>query len=176
MEELKADLRTKVEKRKNDSAQQSFETAVMNKVIEAAEMEIPDTMVEYELDKQMQNFEGRLAGSGMQLDQYLSMMGTNRAEFRENYRASAVHSIQNDLVLEAVVAAESIEASEDEITAEVEKLAADYSMEADAIRQAISQDQLAYGVKMDKASKLIFESAVVVPLDAAPVEAAEAAE
>lgn len=162
LDELKADLRAKVEKRKTERAQQAFETSVMNKVIEAAEMEIPDTMVEYELDKQMQNFEGRLAGSGMNLDQYLSMMGSNRGEFRENYRSSALRSIQNDLVLEAIVAAESIEASEEEIAAEIEKLAADYNMEADKIKSAISDEQLAYGVKMDKASKLVYESAVVV--------------
>jgi trigger factor len=162
LEELKADLRAKVEKRKNDNAQRAFETAVMNKVIENAEMEVPDTMVEYELDKQMQNMENRIAGSGMSFDQYLSMMGTNRAEFRENYRASALNSIQSDLVLEAIVAAEGIEASEEDIAAEVKSLSEQYGMDEDKIKAAISADQLSYGVKMEKASKVIFESAVPV--------------
>jgi trigger factor len=162
LEELKADLRAKVEKRKNDNAQRAFETAVMNKVIENAEMEVPDTMVEYELDKQMQNMENRIAGSGMSFDQYLSMMGTNRAEFRENYRASALNSIQSDLVLEAIVAAEGIEASEEDIAAEVKSLSEQYGMDEDKIKAAVSADQLSYGVKMEKASKVIFESAVPV--------------
>lgn len=164
LDELKADLRTKVEKRKADNAQQAFEAAVMNHVIEAAEMEIPDTMVEYELDKQMQNMESRVSGMGVTLEQYLSMMGSNMTEFRENMRSSALRSIQQDLVLEAVIAAEGLEASEDEVQAEVEKLAKEYEMEEDKIRAAISDDQLAYSVKMDKATKLIYDSAVVTEL------------
>lgn len=164
LDELKADLRAKVEKRKQDNAQNAFEQAVMNKVIANAEMEIPDTMIEYELDKQMQNFESRLAGSGMTLDQYLSMMGTNREEFRENYRLSAEQSIRHDLVVEAIMKAENVEATEEEITAEVERLAKEYNMAADAIRQALSEDQLSYGVKMDKALKIVYDSAVVEAL------------
>lgn len=164
LDELKADLRAKVEKRKQDNAQSAFEQAVMNKVIANAEMEIPDTMIEYELDKQMQNFENRLAGSGMGFDQYLSMMGTNREEFRENYRLSAEQSIRHDLVVEAIMKAENVEATEEEITAEVERLAKEYNMAADAIRQALSEDQLSYGVKMDKAIKIVNDSAVVEAL------------
>ena len=164
LDELKADLRAKVEKRKQDNAQSAFEQAVMNKVIANAEMEIPDAMIEYELDKQMQNFENRLAGSGMGFDQYLSMMGTNREEFRENYRLSAEQSIRHDLVVEAIMKAENVEATEEEITAEVERLAKEYNMAADAIRQALSEDQLSYGVKMDKAIKIVNDSAVVEAL------------
>ncbi|MCC8076299.1 MAG: trigger factor [Clostridiales bacterium] len=164
LDELKADLRAKVEKRKADNAQQAFEAAVMNQVIEAAEMEIPDTMVEYELDKQMQNMESRVSGMGVTLEQYLSMMGSNMTEFRENMRPSALRGIQQDLVLEAVVAAEGFEATEEEKQAEVEKLAKEYDMEEDKIRAAITDDQLAYSVKMDKATKLIYGSAVVTEL------------
>ncbi|MCD8189927.1 MAG: trigger factor [Clostridiales bacterium] len=164
LDELKADLRAKVEKRKADNAQQAFEAAVMNQVIEAAEMEVPDTMVEYELDKQMQNMESRVSGMGVTLEQYLSMMGSNMTEFRENMRPSALRNIEQDLVLEAVVAAEGFEASEEEKQAEVEKLAKEYSMEEDKIRAAVTDDQLAYSVKMEKATKLIYESAVVTEL------------
>lgn len=161
LEELKADLRAKVEKRKTENAQNAFEEAVMNKAIGNAEMEIPDTMVEYELDKQMQNMESRLQGSGMSFDQYLSMMGTNRQEFRENYRLSAEGSIRHDLVVEAIMNAENVEATEEELTAEVERLAAEYSMDAEDIRKALNEEQLAYGVKMDKARKIVIDSAVV---------------
>ncbi len=161
LEELKADLRAKVEKRKTEKAQNAFEEAVMNRAVGNAEMEIPDTMVEYELDKQMQNMESRLQNSGVSFDQYLSMMGTNRQELRENYRLSAEGSIRHDLVVEAIMNAENVEATEEELTAEVERLAAEYSMDAESIRQALSEEQLAYGVKMDKARKIVIDSAVV---------------
>jgi trigger factor len=162
LEELKADLRAKVEKRKTDAAQSAFETAVMDKAIANAEMEVPDTMVEYELDRQMQNFEQRIAGYGMKLDQYLSMMGTNRKEFAENQRPGALRSIQQDLLLEAVVKAENIEASQEEKDAEVKRLSEEFGMEEDKVRAAVSEEQLAYGVQVQKASNVIVESAVAV--------------
>lgn len=161
LEELKADLRAKVEERKAKAAQDAFETSVMNKVIENCEMEVPDTMVEYELDKQMQNTENQMKAYGMTLDQYLGMMGTNRQEYRDNMRLSAENNIKHDLVVEAVMNAEGVEASDEEIEAEVARLAEEYGMDAEEIKKNISNDQLAYGVKMDKARKVIIESAVV---------------
>lgn len=161
LEELKADLRAKVEERKAKAAQDAFETSVMNKVIENCEMEVPDTMVEYELDKQMQNTENQMKAYGMTLDQYLGMMGTNRQEYRDNMRLSAENNIKHDLVVEAVMNAEGVEASDEEIEAEVARLAEEYGMDAEQIKKSISNDQLAYGVKMDKARKIITESAVV---------------
>ena len=162
LDELKADLRAKVEKRKTDAAQTAFETAVMDKAIANAEMEIPDTMIEYELDRQLQNFENRIAGYGMKLDQYLAMMGTNRTEFLENQRPGAIRSIQHDLLLEAVVKAEGIEASDEEKDAEVKRLSEEFGMEEDRVRAAVSDEQLAFGVQVQKASNLIVESAVAV--------------
>ncbi len=162
LEELKADLRAKVEKRKEDSAQTSFETSVMNKAIENAEMEVPDTMVQYELDRQMQNFEQRIAAAGMTLDNYLGMMGTNRQEFMENQRPGTLRSIQQDLLLEAVVAAEGIEATQEEMDAEVKRLAEENGVDEEKVRSYFPEDQLAFGVKVQKASNVIVESAVVV--------------
>lgn len=162
LDELKADLRAKVLKRKEDAAQTAFETAVMDKAIANAGMEVPDTMVEYELDRQLENFENRVASYGMKLDQYLGMMGTNREEFRENQRTGALRSIQQDLLLEAVVKAEGIEATQEEKDAEVKRLAEEYSMEEDKVRSAVSDEQLANGVNLQKASNVIVESAVAV--------------
>lgn len=162
LDELKADLRAKVEKRKTDAAQSSFEVSVMNKVIENAELDVPDTMVEYELDKQIQNFQNQVQAYGMTMDQYLGMMGTNIQEFRDNQRAGCLNNIKNDLVLEAVVNAEGIEASEEEIEAEIQKLAQQYDREVDDIREMVTTEQVAFGVKMQKAGDLIVAEAVVV--------------
>ncbi len=162
LDELKADLRAKVLKRKEDAAQTAFETAVMDKAIANAEMEVPDTMVQYELDRQMENFENRIAGYGMKLDQYLGMMGTNREEFQENQRPGVLRSIQQDLVLEAVVKAEGIEATQEEKDAEVKRLAEENNMDEEKVRSFVTDEQLANGVSLQKASNVIVESAVAV--------------
>ena len=138
----------------------------MAAVIDNAEMEIPETMVEYETDKMMENYEARLQGSGISFDQYLNMMGTNRAEFRVSTKAAALQQIQSELVLKAVVEAEGIEAAEDEIAAHVKELAEQYSIEEDKVKEAISEDALARDVKLQKASKFLFDNAVATAVEA----------
>ena len=113
LDELKADLRAKALERKEKDAQAAFEQSVMAAVIDNAEMEIPETMVEYETDKMMENYEARLQGSGISFDQYLNMMGTNRAEFRVSTKAAALQQIQSELVLKAVVEADGNAIDED---------------------------------------------------------------
>lgn len=177
LDELKADLRKKVAERKEKAAEDAFKAAVMSQVIEGAEIEVPDTMVDYEVDKQLQNYEARLQGSGMNLEQYLQMMGTTLEAFRAQNKPGALQSIKSDLVLSAVVKAEGIEASEEEIAAEVKRLAEEYGMEAEKITAALSNEQLAQGVKLDKAAKLIYDSAVVAePAAEEPAAEAESAE
>lgn len=177
LDELKADLRKKVAERKEKAAEDAFKAAVMSQVIEGAEIEVPDTMVDYEVDKQLQNYEARLQGSGMNLEQYLQMMGTTLEAFRAQNKPGALQSIKSDLVLSAVVKAEGIEASEEEIAAEVKRLAEEYGMEAEKITAALSNEQLAQGVKLDKAAKLIYDSAVVAePSTEEPAAEAESAE
>ena len=166
LEALKADLRAKALARKEEDANNAFHQSVMTAVINNAQMDIPDTMVEYETDKMMENYESRLQGSGFSFDQYLNMMGTNRAEFRISTKQNALRQIQVELVLKAVAEAEGIEASEEEIEAHVKSLSEQYGMEADKIKAALSADTLAKDVKLDKASKVIYDSAVPT----APVE------
>ena len=165
LDELKADLRAKALERKEKDTQAAFEQSVMAAVIDNAEMEIPETMVEYETDKMMENYEARLQGSGISFDQYLNMMGTNRAEFRVSTKAAALQQIQSELVLKAVVEAEGIEAAEDEIAAHVKELAEQYSIEEDKVKEAISEDALARDVKLQKASKFLFDNAVATAVE-----------
>ena len=165
LDELKADLRAKALERKEKDTQAAFEQSVMAAVIDNAEMEIPETMVEYETDKMMENYEARLQGSGISFDQYLNMMGTNRAEFRVSTKAAALQQIQSELVLKAVVEAEGIEAAEDEIAAHVKGLAEQYGIEEDKVKEAISEDALARDVKLQKASKFLFDNAVATAVE-----------
>ncbi len=160
LDELKADLRAKALERKQRDAKNDFEQAVMTAAIDNAQMDIPDTMVEYETDRMMEQYESRLQGSGISFDQYLNMMGTNRAEFRVNTRGSALRQIQSELVLKAVMEAEGIEATEEEIAAHVKELAEQYNMEEDKVREALPADALERDVKLEKAAKVLYDSAV----------------
>lgn len=175
LDEFKADLKAKKLEEKNKSADEAFHQSVMTAVVNNAQMEIPDTMVEYETDKMMENYESRIQSMGITLDNYLNMMGTNRTEFRVSIKASALRQIQQELVLKAVVEAEGIEATEEEISAHVAELSEEYGMEEDKIREALDNETLARDVKLKKASELIYASAVATaPVEETPAEAESA--
>ncbi|MCD7753764.1 MAG: trigger factor [Clostridiales bacterium] len=172
LDEFKADLKAKKLEEKNKNADEAFHQSVMTAVVNNAQMEIPDTMVEYETDKMMENYESRIQSMGITLDNYLNMMGTNQTEFRVSIKASALRQIQQELVLKAIVEAEGIEATEEEINAHVAELSEEYGMEEDKIREALNNETLARDVQLKKASELVFASAVPT----APVEETAAEE
>lgn len=172
LDEFKADLKAKKLEEKNKNADEAFHQSVMTAVVNNAQMEIPDTMVEYETDKMMENYESRIQSMGITLDNYLNMMGTNQTEFRVSIKASALRQIQQELVLKAIVEAEGIEATEEEINAHVAELSEEYGMEEDKIREALNNETLARDVQLKKASDLVFASAVAT----APVEETAAEE
>ncbi|MCD8047029.1 MAG: trigger factor [Clostridiales bacterium] len=172
LDEFKADLKEKKLEEKNKNADEAFHQSVMTAVVNNAQMEIPDTMVEYETDKMMENYESRIKSMGIALDNYLNMMGTNQTEFRVSIKASALRQIQQELVLKAIVEAEGIEATEEEINAHVAELSEEYGMEEDKIREALNNETLARDVKLKKASELVYASAVAT----APVEESAAEE
>ena len=137
LDELKADLEKKLRTRREESAQKDFENAVLTKLIETTEMEIPETMVEYEADRIIEDYENRMQGAGFTFDQYLQMMGTNRAEFRENAKVAALRQIQGDLIFAAVAEAEKLEPTEEEIAAEYQHLADQYDMDVEVVKNAV---------------------------------------
>ena len=173
LEELKADLEKKLRERREESAQKDFENAVLSKLIETTEMEIPDAMVEYEADRIIEDYENRMQGAGFTFDQYLQMMGTNRAEFKENARIAALRQIQGDLIFTAVAEAEGIEPIAEEIEAEYQKLSDEYDMELDTVKAAVPEAEITRQIRLTRAAKLVYDAAVPV---APAAEAAPAAE
>ena len=162
LDELKADLEKKLRTRREESAQKDFENAVLTKLIETTEMEIPETMVEYEADRIIEDYENRMQGAGFTFDQYLQMMGTNRAEFRENAKVAALRQIQGDLIFAAVAEAEKLEPTEEEIAAEYQHLADQYDMDVEVVKNAVPQEEIVHQLKGNMASKLVYDAAVAV--------------
>ena len=115
--ELKENLKKTLEKNNDDKAEREFEEAVITAVIENAKMDVPEVMVEKEIDAMMKDLEGRLKYQGLSLDQYMEFTGNTVEKMREFMKENAERKVKADLVLDAVAKAENIEASDEEINA-----------------------------------------------------------
>ena len=166
LDELRADLRKTLETKKDEEASRAFESALMEKVAEAAKVELPDAMVEAEIDTELQNFDYQLRSQGMSLEQYSKMMGGDLSRFRASIRPSAEKQVRLRTVLNAVAEAEGLEATEEDLTAEYEKLAEQYGMDVEKLKTIIPADEITTDLKVRKARDLIVAEAVAT----APVE------
>ena len=133
--ELKASIKEKIEK--NNEQRQKYETEdlAIKAVCEDVKVDIPSGMVEFEVENMMKDFEQRLSYQGLNLDQYLKMIGKTEEEMKKEYEPQAIEAIKSRLVLEAIIKAEKIEASEDEIKAKMEEMAKNYGKKVEEISE-----------------------------------------
>lgn len=163
LDEYKADIRTKLQERKEAEAKVAKEDKVVETIVENATMEIPDAMLLTQQEEMAEEFAGRLSYQGLQLDQYFQFTGLTRETFLEQMKPQALKRIQTRLVLEAIVKAENIEATEEEYNAEIEKMAKMYQMEADKVKDFIGEGEKAQMMKdiaVQKAVTFVTEQAV----------------
>lgn len=126
-------------------------------------MDIPEPMVDAQTRQMTQEFAGRLQSQGLSLEQYMQFTGMNPQKMVEELKPQALKRIQSRLVLEAVVAAENIEISEEEFNQEIENIASMYNMEADKFKDMISENekkQIEMDIAVQKAVDLVVEAAV----------------
>ena len=159
LDELKEDIKKQIIERKDKEAKADFENKLLELVIENIEAEIPDCMFDQKVDEMVQDYAYRLQMQGLDINTYLQYLGQTPEEFKAQFEEGAKKQVKVALALEAIVDAEKIEANEDEINAEVDKLAEQYGMETDQIKAAVPADQLAQDIKTRKAIDLIVESA-----------------
>lgn len=139
--EYKEDLHKKLLETKQKEADDHRARAVLDAVIAGAQMDIPEAMVEDRVDSMIQNFSNNLRYQGINMDQYMQMTGSNMASLRASVRQDAEKSIKEALVLEAVVKAENLEVTDEDFDAEVQKLADLYKIEADKLKENISDSE-----------------------------------
>ncbi|MCQ2452419.1 MAG: trigger factor [Oscillospiraceae bacterium] len=168
-ESLKKDLTAQ----KEASAQTTFESNVMEKLIETVEGEIPDAYVDQFIDNQVTNMSQSLSQYGMTVEQYCQMMGTTLDAFRENMRPNAEKSAKSTLALEKTVEAENFEISDEELDEGYQDLASAYGMGVEDGKKALAADTVKEDRKMAKASRLVIENAVAEAPAAAEEAAAE---
>lgn len=138
LKEWKEDLKKTLSEKKEASAKDERENKALEKVIEDAKMEIPDGMVELECDGMIDNYAMRLRGQGLTIDQYLMFTGMDMDGLKAQMKPQALKAIQSRLVLEAIVDAEKIEASESDIDEEINKMAKSYGMEEDKLKEKVT--------------------------------------
>ena len=137
LDELKADLRTKLEEEAKNRAEAEMRNSLVEKVSEATELEVPEAMIEAQLDNMMMELNYQLQYQGLQLQQLLEMTGRTIEELKAERREEATKLVKSSLILEAIAKAENVEVSEEEIEAELAKMAQMYNMEVEKIKSAM---------------------------------------
>ena len=162
VDEWKADIKKQVTERKEQSAQRERESKAIDALVEMSKVELPEPMIVYQQEKMIDNFGQQLMYQGMNLEQYLNMTGQTRDDMRDQVRPEAEKQIKRSLVIEAVAEAQNIEVSEEDTAAEIEKMAKQYQMEVDKIKEIMGEEQmesLKMDIKMQKAAEYIASQA-----------------
>ncbi len=133
--EYKDDLKNKIADRKSREAKAKQEDEAIAKIIEDSKMDIPDAMVDTQVNRMVEDFAQRLQQQGLSVEQYFQYTGMTADKIMEEMKPEAVKRIQSRLVLEAVVKAENIETSDEDFEAELKKMAEAYKMELDQIKE-----------------------------------------
>ena len=164
LEEYKNDIKEKLATAKEEQAKSAAENALIEQIVEASEMDIPDAMVDFQVDQMVDEFKQRLSYQGLSLEQYVQFSGQNMDALRENMKGDALKRVQGSLVLEAIVAAENIEADEEDLKKEFEKMAQMYQMEASQIEGMIPEEQkenMKKDIAVQKAVEFVLDQANV---------------
>ena len=171
--DYKADIRKNLTEKKKEEAKREKEAKAVAKAVENASMDIPEGMIKLQVNNMVNEFAQRLQMQGLSIDQYIQYMGSNHQQFMESLKPEAVTRIKNSLVLEAVVKAENITATEDDFEEEVKRMADMYKMEVDKVKEILGdneKEQIMSDLAIQKAAELIASKAVE---KAAPKAAAE---
>ena len=163
LDEYKADIRKKLQEKKEQDAKVENENNVIEKVVENAQMELPQPMVDTQAREMVENYARRLQSQGLNINDYMKYTGMTPEKLMEQMRPEAEKRIKTRLVLEKVAEAENIQPSEEEITEEIQKMADAYKMEADKIKELLGErqmEEMKKDIAVQKAAKLVAEAAV----------------
>ena len=161
LEELKKDIKKKLEKQNADKEKYETEEAVVKALCENTKVEIPSGMVETEVDRMLNDFKGRLSYQGLKLEQYLKMLGKTEDEMRKEYEPQAIEGIKSRLAIEAVIKAEKIEATDKEVEEKMQEMAKNYGKENDEsfLKNENVRNYIKEGIESEKAIDVLIKNA-----------------
>ena len=166
LKELKADLKKKITEDRKAAAQRAFEDVLMDKVADGIEAVIPQEMVDLQAKQMVENLKQQLASQGIPYEQYVQFAGGDEKKILDEAMEPAMRQVRMDLAVEAIVKAEGIEATDEEVEAEMKKIADQYGMELESVKKYLRAEDVKEQVVRSKVIKLVADNAVAV----APVE------
>ena len=162
LDELKADIRAKALENAEKQINSAFEQACVDKACEGVTVEMPNALIESELDAQMERFGYQLQMSGYSMEQYAQMMGGDVSTMRNAFRPAAEKQAKANVTLAKIVEVEGLTATEEEMAAEYESLAKQYELEVEKIKTMVPDEEIKASLETRKAVKVIVDSAVAV--------------
>lgn len=160
-DEYKTDLKAKIEKRHETVAENAVEDKLVEALIEKLEADIPEAMFVAETENYVRDYDTRLRSQGLDLKTYFKYTGMNLDSLREQMRPQAERQVKARLALEKIAALENVEATEEDINGEYEKIASAYGMEVEQVKESIDASAIAEDMKVKKALDLVKEKAVI---------------
>ena len=162
LDELKADVRGKITAEREEAAGRAFEDILMGKVADGLTGEIPDAMVEAQAQRFVDNFRMQIQSQGLPFDKYLEMTNMDVDSLLEQAKEPAARQVKMDLAVGAIIKAEGLEATDEDVDAEYEKMAKQYGMEAEEIKKYMDAEVIREQVLREKAIRVVVDSAVAV--------------
>lgn len=162
--ELRADVKAKLEEQAKNAADAEMRNALVEKVSANTEVEVPESMVQHQIDNMLMELNYQLQYQGLNLEQLLQMTGRGLDELREERRADAERLVKSSLVLEAIAEKENVEANDADVDAELEKMAAMYNMEVEKIKSSLREtdiEDIKGQIKIRKTLDLLVENATI---------------
>ncbi len=159
--EYRESVKKRLEEQKQEEARRTKEDEAIQKIIDKSKMDIPDAMIETQCETMLDEFAQRIAQSGLSMEQYLQFSGLTVDALMDQVRPEAISRIKSSLVLEKIAEEENIQASEEELAAEIEKMAAGYGMEADKLKDLMGdseKESMKKELELSKAADLIMEN------------------
>ncbi|SFH90646.1 trigger factor [Pseudobutyrivibrio sp. OR37] len=161
VDEYKASVKERLENNKKAEGRRAQEDEAIAKIVEDSEMEIPDAMLDYQVENMINDFANNMAQQGLSLQQYMQFTGMTMDAFRDQVRPDALSRTQSSLVLEAIAKAEKIEATDADVDAKLEELSKQYGMELEQIKNLVGENEkesMKKDIAIEKAIELIMDN------------------
>ena len=162
LKELKADIKKKMTDERTVAAQRAFEDVLMTKVAEGIKAEIPDEMIEMQAHQMLEGFKQQLASQGIPFEQYTKMTGMNEEQIIMDAKEPATNQVRMDLAIRAIIKAEGLEVTDEEVENEIKSLAEKYGMELDTVKKFLNPEDIKEQVMREKVIKVVADSAIAV--------------
>ena len=166
LKELKADIKKKMIEERTTAAQRAFEDVLMTKVAEGIKADIPEEMIELQAQQLVDGFKQQLAAQGIPYDQYLKMTGMEEAKIMADAKEPAANQVKMDLAIRAIIKAEGLEVSDEEVEAEMKNVADKYGMDLDTVKKYLRAEDVKEQVMREKVIKVVADSAKAVAPEA----------